>query len=322
MAAKDHSRLRVQEGRDDMPIFIHSELDDYGLSLVEFRVYARLARRCGRAAASESVPNMARDFGVNDRTVQRALRLLVSARLIAEERRPGKTTLYTLLPRPAWAPASALEALRTEILGRAQRGRAVVTPEPGVSGDTRAGGQMPGGDMRDGGVVTPERGVVVTPEPDEGSPSEGTPSKVLPLTHTREISGLRERDGASGRVCVPDGVTMYSTEQWREYVLAHPVSVKLPEQFVWSKRVRGGELDEAMREWYAKGKPVEGSSATAKPADTSACPDCGGRGHYFTTPTDPKTYQRCTHPRLAEGLEELQREYDDAKAELAGASRS
>ncbi len=37
--------IQVVDGRDDLPVFIHSELDDLGLSLQAFRVYAHLARR-------------------------------------------------------------------------------------------------------------------------------------------------------------------------------------------------------------------------------------------------------------------------------------
>jgi hypothetical protein len=108
------------------------------------------------------------------------------------------------------------------------------------------------------------------------------------------------------------GVTRYSLPQLREYSLAHPLSLTEPERWVHSKRTRAGEFDESIREWYTQGKPVEGSAATAKPADTSACPDCGGQGYYFEDPTDPKTHRRCGHPRL----------HDEANAELAGASRS
>lgn len=183
----DSTRIKARDGRDDMPIFIHSELDDYPLTPIEFRVYARLARRCGKGKAHESVPNMARDFSVSDRTVQRALRLLRAARLIGEQQRDGKTTLYTLLSRLHWTPGEQLSTLRKETLKQAEKQRRVVTPETGVgvtpehrvTGDTRAGG-----DTTAGGGVTPQPGVGVTPQPDEGSPSEGTPLKVLPKSES------------------------------------------------------------------------------------------------------------------------------------------
>jgi DNA-binding transcriptional ArsR family regulator len=162
--------LEILDGRDDVPVFIHSELDDYGLSCVEFRVYGRLARRCGRGVGYESVPSMARDFEVSDRTVQRALRVLVECRLISEETRPGKTTRYTLNPPKLWQHKSQLKATRERLF-----------PRHAKPGATRAAAA--GGDTRAGVVVTPGRGVVVTPQPDEGSPFEGTPPKVLPHTH-------------------------------------------------------------------------------------------------------------------------------------------
>lgn len=174
MPKQTRQGIETRDGRGG-PIFIHSELDDYGLTLVEFRVYARLARRCGDSEAWESVPNMARDFGVNDRTVQRALKLLILARLVSATLRPGHTTVYKLLPLREWVPSGQLPALRARIVKpkKAQ----MVTAEPEVSGDIRAGGQKLNGDIRAGGVVTLERGVVVTSQPDEGSPSESSPLK-------------------------------------------------------------------------------------------------------------------------------------------------
>lgn len=44
---------QLKDGRD-LPIFIHSELDDLGLTSQTFRVYAHLARRAGRGEAFPS----------------------------------------------------------------------------------------------------------------------------------------------------------------------------------------------------------------------------------------------------------------------------
>lgn len=156
----DNDRAEIKDSREDLPIFIHSALDDYGLSAIEFRVYARLARRCGRGSAFESVPNMAKDFEVADRTIQRSLKVLVKANLISETIRPGKPTLYILNPQKVWHSQKRLKAIREEVFNKR------------VTGDTTTGG-----DMRDGGVVTPQHRVVVTPQTDEGTPSEGTPIK-------------------------------------------------------------------------------------------------------------------------------------------------
>jgi predicted transcriptional regulator len=152
--------FNVRDGRDDRPVFIHSELDDYGLSCVEFRVYARLARRSGNGVARESVPRMAKEFEVSDRTVQRALRVLVRCRLASETPRDGRPTEYTLNPRSAWLPKNQLKAIRADVANKAR-------PEEG--GDTTAGGDT---EVKSRGV-TPAPGAGVTPQTDEGSTGEG-----------------------------------------------------------------------------------------------------------------------------------------------------
>jgi hypothetical protein len=238
--------MEIQDGRDN-PIFIHSELDDYGLTLVEFRVYARLARRCGRATAYESVPNMARDFGVKDRTVQRALKLLISARLIAAKPRPGFSTVYTLLPLSAWLPANALGALREHLAKPAKKGE-VVTSEPGVGGDIRAGG-----------VVTSGPGVVVTSGPEEGSPSEGSPPKVLPHTHLRAVGAPAE--SANAGVGVGSSKSRFSFEERKAHARANSLGSG------WLNNSRDGRYDEMIADALARSTPeaIEQSITTPAP---------------------------------------------------------
>jgi DNA-binding transcriptional ArsR family regulator len=161
----------IRDGRDDSPIFIHSKLDDYGLSPIEFRVYARLARRAGSGQAFESVPSMARDFEVSGRTVQRSLRVLTECSLISETQRRGKSTLYTLNPFRLWKHASQLKAIRTEVFNQKVAVKASASP---------TGDATDGGDMTVGGGVTSQTGVGVTSQTDEGTPSEIHPQKVFP----------------------------------------------------------------------------------------------------------------------------------------------
>ena len=48
-----------QAGHHTYPVFIHSRLDDFGLTAPEFRVYCHLARRAGRTGrAWSSVQNI------------------------------------------------------------------------------------------------------------------------------------------------------------------------------------------------------------------------------------------------------------------------
>jgi DNA-binding MarR family transcriptional regulator len=102
--------LCVEDGRGDRLVFIHSILDDYGLTPVEFRVYGRLARRAGAEGAREAVRNMAAGCRVSERSVQLALKFLELAGLIQRCERPGRPTVYKLLPPANWSPASKLEA--------------------------------------------------------------------------------------------------------------------------------------------------------------------------------------------------------------------
>lgn len=167
MASPETGAFQTKDRRDDIPIFIHSELDDYGLDTVEFRVYARLARRAGQHGKhSESVPNMAREFDVSVRKVQYALKLLILCRLITRHPRPGKTDEYSLNPRSSWRNKSELQRIRESL-----------RPSGAPAEGTQSGARRDGGARGDGGVVHPEHGVVVHPEIDEGTPSEGTPIK-------------------------------------------------------------------------------------------------------------------------------------------------
>lgn len=291
------------EDRRDPGFFIIDDeiIDEYGAQLgpLGVAVYNVLVKHSNKHGKSSfpSYQTIADKLGISRNTAIKGVEILVEHRVVGKRPRTSEkgaptSNAYRILP---------VKKRRQEVVQNLNH-----PPE-------RGGADSALGSANDALPLVQNLhhgGADSAPEPDSFNQTPLNQN-----THTQATA-------TGQRVCVPDGTTAYSTDQWREYAAAHPVSVREPEKFVWSKRVREGKLDDAIREWYAKGKPVEGSSATAKPADTSACPDCGGRGHYFTTPTDPKTYQRCTHPRLAEGLEELHREYDDAKAELAGASRS
>lgn len=93
------------------PVFIHSEIDDLGLDVYAFRVYATLVRRAsGGAGAYESVANMANRCRMSPRRTHQALRALEKTGLIVGDRRSGSTTVYQLQPQHAWGtPAPGAE---------------------------------------------------------------------------------------------------------------------------------------------------------------------------------------------------------------------
>lgn len=75
------------------PLFIHSALDEAGLDLYEFRLLAHVARRGDCYAA---VPKIAQVCKMSHRKVQVSLKSLMKKGLIAQQLRPGKTSIYRL----------------------------------------------------------------------------------------------------------------------------------------------------------------------------------------------------------------------------------
>lgn len=94
----------VEDQRDDMPIFIHSELDDFGLNPFEFRAYAHLARRIGKRGGEywESLKEGAAVCHMDVKTYRAALSSLEAHGLISREDRLGQTSIYRLAPKGAW----------------------------------------------------------------------------------------------------------------------------------------------------------------------------------------------------------------------------
>ena len=136
---------------DGLP-FIPGELDDAGLTVAQFRVFARIARR---GVCSESVPNMAKGCRLNEDTIWDALRSLLERGMLSKMARPGQATLYTIKPIERWPQPTGKEGVPEK------RGC------PSVSGDTH---------RKRGGAHPPEkRGHKVTP-------IEVTPSKVARFT--------------------------------------------------------------------------------------------------------------------------------------------
>lgn len=87
-------------------LYVHSEIDDYGLTAQEFRVYAHLARRAGKNGAWPAVDSMARNCRLNRDTVYQCLKRLKELNLVRGSKRPGSTTIYVLTPRSQWKPNS------------------------------------------------------------------------------------------------------------------------------------------------------------------------------------------------------------------------
>ena len=94
----------LSEDKRDQPfIWFDIELDDMDLSPYEFRVYIHVVRRAGRAGQCwESVQNIADHCNIGNGTTKRALKTLVTKKLLTKNFRDGQTAVYTVNDKTKW----------------------------------------------------------------------------------------------------------------------------------------------------------------------------------------------------------------------------
>jgi hypothetical protein len=106
------------QDRRDLPVFIHSELDDLPLSPNAFRLYCHLARRAGSGTAWPSYQTMgdkcfsteSDNAGTRRTWTIKAMKELVAFGLVKKELRSdeikgNKSNVYYLTPRSEWTPS-------------------------------------------------------------------------------------------------------------------------------------------------------------------------------------------------------------------------
>ncbi len=141
-------------------VFVHSMLDDFGLSTSEFRVFCHLARRANKSGkAQPGHESMAKICKLEIKTVRKAIATLEHRRMIRVESRPGETNLYVLLPPDLWRAEDTEEPPRTA---------PPPNPHPGWKTDRHVGCQTEGGGIQSA--------------PDEGYPAK----RIQKKTHTQE----------------------------------------------------------------------------------------------------------------------------------------
>ena len=89
------------------PIALYDlDVDDYGLSVYEFRAYMRIVRRAsgGRSLCTESLENMAQACQMSRPTMVRAIRTLIQCGMIRREAKAGETSTYVLCDKSEWVP--------------------------------------------------------------------------------------------------------------------------------------------------------------------------------------------------------------------------
>jgi hypothetical protein len=83
-------------------IFIHTALDDAGLSAPAFRVFVHLSLRAQKGDTYPDADSMAAVCHLDRTTIFRALVELETRGMLLCEKRPGCSALYTLTPPSKW----------------------------------------------------------------------------------------------------------------------------------------------------------------------------------------------------------------------------
>lgn len=234
--------FRTKDNRK-LPIFIQSELDDYGLTCPEFRTYARIARRAGGdSKATESVPNMAEAFGVDASTVRRALKVLCLCRLISKHERPGWTPEYALEDQDKWRDKTELKAVRETVLHPKRNAVTLVTTHRGI----------------DGTSAHQTEGSLVTTHTSPCSPDidEGTPVKVLPegTPDHKPARTKQDKPRKADRFILPPDSMLTLTDQDRDWLKAEAPYVANPERTLagWYDKYVGNQTkSRTTEEWKA-----------------------------------------------------------------------
>lgn len=98
----------TQDLSESNVIFVHSKLDDMGLSLAEFRIYGHLARRAGSGSAYPGIDSMAEVCKCATRTAIAAIKGLEQKKMLVVSRSHGCRSNYQLTKPSTWEPLSQM----------------------------------------------------------------------------------------------------------------------------------------------------------------------------------------------------------------------
>jgi Helix-turn-helix domain len=109
------------------PLFVHSSIDDAGLSPGAFRVLCHLQRRAqNKPAAFPGIRSIARICRMNWHTVIDAIRELEQSGQIVAQRKPGRHTVYRLFPKPKLGSEIGSKTTQVDAASVAYLGNTVV----------------------------------------------------------------------------------------------------------------------------------------------------------------------------------------------------
>lgn len=136
-------------------LFVHSKLDDLGLTAAEFRVYAHISRRANNGVAWPGIASISSVCRLHPTTVRRCLKSLQRRQMISIEPRAGETSHYILNDPAVWSAPIGL----TPVAGDTPPSQSQSTPVHAMQGHPCAS------------------------EAGKGIPSEGRKEKKIQIVH-------------------------------------------------------------------------------------------------------------------------------------------
>jgi predicted metal-binding transcription factor (methanogenesis marker protein 9) len=117
-AAKAQPATGTGKIRPASVAFVHNFLDEYGLDPYEFRLYAHIIRRTGgktEGVCFASLNKIAKICKMSPRKAQQAMKVLIKANLVTQNKRIGRTDEYRVMPASDWVSSEDLEGIRAAL---------------------------------------------------------------------------------------------------------------------------------------------------------------------------------------------------------------
>jgi hypothetical protein len=229
----DQALLPIADDRKLSVIFVHSELDDLGLSAAEFRVYAHLVRRSGKGDAFPGLDSVAKVCRMNRKSVRSAIKNLVAYNLIQKTDRPGHSPLYKLTPNSDWKTS-----LIPPPKDRSKRDPSQKRPIPNKvhhPSQTRS-------------TTPPKQG----PPPLPNKVHEGNTLKDIPLRISTEGSSPRIRE--EHEIFIEQWHDSYLEHFGRKYVFAGGKDGKAVKVLLKAKIPVASLIETALKAWELQGR--------------------------------------------------------------------
>ena len=238
-------------------LFVHSSLDDAGLTANEFRVYCHLARRSGNAGdAFPSAQSIADVCRIHKDTVWDVLRSLERRGMVCRKPRVGMSTVYVLTTPDQWTQDAPPET----------EGYPSDSPTGnGGVGPTGNGGVGPTGN---GGVLgystegSPLKSIQAEQAAQENHTGKMLVSDWEPLQEHRDLAAMRNAD------CDPQlsrfrerNVGQSDTDQGWSVRFRQWIGRSRPERSVSMEAVQSPTLEE----WIEEGKELNSSAPRGTP---------------------------------------------------------